>query len=274
MPNLVPFLDACSVAVNLEDTKIHLATWNGVEHPIDEFYAGRFNSWQEHQTKRNFECIHVLSLIDLGNQEWLFAGVFEKVTGNEHPKYPGNFLYKLKLLPNQSELIGRVVVHHRRTRQSYVWYSPAKTVLPIIEYRRERLAVADFPGYNSVVISHSTLCTIVQQRIPSWHKPLEHIKGIYLITDLSSGKHYVGKASGSEGIWKRWTEYAANGHGGNKELRKLVQDRGIRHASNFQYSILEIADTHASEADILTRECYWMEALQSRRFGLNGSKRP
>ena len=34
-------------------------------------------------------------------------------------------------------------------------------------------------------------------------------------------------------------------------------------------SILEIADTHASETDILTRESYWMKALRSRSFGLN-----
>lgn len=33
--------------------------------------------------------------------------------------------------------------------------------------------------------------------------------------------------------------------------------------------LLEIADTHASEADILTRESYWMKALRSRSFGLN-----
>ena len=39
--------------------------------------------------------------------------------------------------------------------------------------------------------------------------------------------------------------------------------------SHFQYSILEIADTHASDADILVRESYWMSALKTRDFGLN-----
>ena len=40
--------------------------------------------------------------------------------------------------------------------------------------------------------------------------------------------------------------------------------------ANLQYSILEIADTHASDADILTRESYWMRALGSRVHGLIG----
>ena len=39
--------------------------------------------------------------------------------------------------------------------------------------------------------------------------------------------------------------------------------------SNFQYSILEIADTHASDDDILDRESYWMKVLKTREFGLN-----
>ena len=39
--------------------------------------------------------------------------------------------------------------------------------------------------------------------------------------------------------------------------------------ANFQYSILEIADTHASDEDILKREAYWMDALKTRKFGMN-----
>ena len=270
---LIPILESCGLQIDWQDTKIHLAGWNGHEHPIDEFYAGRFNAWQEHQTKRNFECAHVLSLIDLGNREWLFAGVFERIDCKDHPKFEGQYLYKLKLLPNQDALIGRVIVSHTRTRQSYIWYKPDETVFPIVEIRREPMSIADFPGYNAVIISHQTLRTIVQQQIPSWHKPLEHIKGVYLITDVSTGMHYVGKASGTVGIWQRWCAYAANGHGGNVELKRMIQNKGAEYANHFQYSILEIADTHASENDILKRESYWMDVLKTRQFGLNGSRR-
>ena len=92
---------------------------------------------------------------------------------------------------------------------------------------------------------------------------------MYLILDTSTGKAYVGKASGEVGIWQRWCAYAKNGHGGNVELKRLLKDKAADYVKNFQYSILEIADTHASEADILKRESYWMEVLKSREFGLN-----
>jgi hypothetical protein len=272
MLGLAPFLHANGVDFSDDSTKVHLASWNGSEHPIDEFYAGTFNAWQEHQTRRNFECNFVLSLIDLGNREWLFAGVYEVVGSKSHPKIGEHILYSLRLLENQAELSGRIIVSHSRTRQSYIWLK-AEIVLPIVEIRREPMTIADFPGYNAVVISHQTLQTIVKQKIPSWHKPLEHIKGIYLITNKATGKHYVGKASGTVGIWQRWCAYATNGHGGNVELKRLINEHGVEYAHNFQYSILEIADTHASEFDILKRESYWMDALQTRRFGMNGSKR-
>lgn len=273
MLTLTPILESCGMQIDWQETKIHLAGWNGHEHPIDEFYAGRFKAWQEHQTKRNFECDHVLSLIDLGNREWLYAGVFKKIDCMDHPKFEGQYLYNLKLLPKQEALIGRVIVSHTRTRQPYIWYKPIETVFPIVEIRREPMSIADFPGYNAVIISHQTLRTIVQQQIPSRYKPLEHIKGVYLITDVSTGMHYVGKASGTVGIWQRWCAYASNGHGGNVELKRLIQYNGTEYTNHFQYSILEIADTHASENDILKRESYWMDALKTRQFGLNGSRR-
>ena len=106
-------------------------------------------------------------------------------------------------------------------------------------------------------------------KIATWHGALANIKGIYLITDISTGKHYVGKASGDEGIWQRWCAYAKNGHGGNEELMKLLAENGEEHMKNFQYSILEIADSHASDKDILNRESYWMEVLKTREFGMN-----
>jgi hypothetical protein len=39
---------------------------------------------------------------------------------------------------------------------------------------------------------------------PDWKTALEHAKGVYLITDTSNGKRYVGSAYGVTGIWSRW----------------------------------------------------------------------
>src|SRR5690349_8503301 len=65
------------ITFNFQSTKVHLACWNGYEHPIDVYFAGQFQAWQEHQTKRNFGCDHVLSLIDLGQSRWVFVGIYD-----------------------------------------------------------------------------------------------------------------------------------------------------------------------------------------------------
>lgn len=250
MIGLVEFLKAAGIEIDTDDLKIHLACWNGRVHPIDEYYAGRFEVWQEWQGRRYFRCAHVLSLIDLGQSNWLFAGVYQILGCRPHPDCKTDFQYSTRLLPKQEEFIGRITVHHKRTRNSRIWYKPG-IKLPITEIRREKLTIAEFPGYNNVVISHSSLKIITEQKIASWHGALANIKGIYLITDTTTGRHYVGKASGGEGIWQRWCSYAENGHGGNKELKKVLKKKGKEHMRHFQYSILEIADTHASDEDIL-----------------------
>jgi len=268
MIGLIKFLKTAGIEVDTTSLKIHLACGSRHEHPIDEYFAGRFEDWQSRQRRRNFQCKQVVSLIDRGQGEWLFAGVYEILGHKPHPLNKQHFLYSTKALPKQENLIGRIIVHHKRSRQSYIWFRKG-IELQISEIRREKLTIEDFPGYNAVVLSHSSLSIITAQKIASWHGALANIKGIYLITDTTTGKHYVGKASGGDGIWQRWCAYADNGHGGNKELNILLKTNGMQHAKHFQFSILEIADTHASEGDILARESHWMKALHSREFGLN-----
>jgi hypothetical protein len=269
MIGLIDLLKASGVGINVQDLKVHLACWNGREHPLDEYYAGRFQQWQERQGRRNFSCQHIISLVDMGQGKWLFAGIYEVLGCKPHPEIKGDFLYSTRLLPLQEDLIGRVIVSHKRTgRASYIWHKP-EIALTVAEVRPERLTIQEFPGYNAVVIRYSSLETITSQKIASWHGALANIKGIYLITDTTTGKHYVGKASGGEGIWQRWCAYAESGHGGNRALKDLLRKQGKTHAKHFQYSILEIADTHASDEDILERESYWMNALRTREFGLN-----
>lgn len=267
---LVPFLKANGVDVDASDLKVHLACWNGKEDPINQYYAGAFKEWQEEQTRKNFECAQVLSLIDIGPGEWLFVGIY-RVTkaAMPHPSRPHIFVYGTEALPGQEQLIGRIKVAHKRSRASYIWYK-APVSLPIVEIMRVKQVMAEFPGYNKVTVNHRELRTIIGQQIASWHGALANIKGVYLITDKVTGAQYVGKASGDDGIWSRWSSYAKNGHGGNVELKKLLRRKGKAHRDQFQYTILEIAATHATDADILARESYWMRALGSRIHGLNG----
>ena len=82
----------------------------------------------------------------------------------------------------------------------------------------------------------------------------------------------MGSATAGEGIWSRWCAYSATGHGGNIELKALLNREGSEYADNFQFSVLEIADTHASQDDVLERETFWKQMLLSRTpYGYNAN---
>lgn len=269
MLRIIDFLIACKIPLNLNSYKIHLAT--GSEYPpLEAFFEGKFKEWQEGQTRRNFPCDMVIGLIELRKNEWLFAGVY-RVLGCEE-KGKKHFEYSTELLSGQDELIGRVIVHHdRKGRAAYLRGQPDREDFYISEILPKKLSVEEFPGYNSVNVPFRKLQIIIYQNIQSWYGALSNIKGVYLITDNQTGKLYVGKAAGDSGIWQRWADYVKNGHGGNQDLKALLECKGVDYRVNFQYAILEIADSHASDEYILQRESYWKNVLRTREFGYNSN---
>ena len=237
---------------------------------MDLFFEGRFKEWQEEQNALNFQCENILSLISLENGLWLFAGVYKVLGVNKGKLSP--YLYKTELLPNQEDLIGRVVVNYKRTfRASYIWGHKWGHLLEVAEIKPQRMRVREFPGYNRIIVSYRELRLLVTRQEYTWKSALENVQGVYLIGDKSNGKFYVGSAYGGEGIWHRWECYALTGHGDNVELIALFTDKGLQHAENFQYSVLEIADLHATPEFIIQRENYWKEALLSRQYGYNAN---
>jgi hypothetical protein len=130
-----------------------------------------------------------------------------------------------------------------------------------------------FPGYQNVRLRHHELQRIIANDEPSWKDALSSVKGVYVITHLSSGRLYVGSASGeASGLWQRWSGYAhlRNLTGGNKELEHLRAALGDGHiVENFQYAILEIFDPKTKAETVLLRESFWKLALDSRVHGMN-----
>ena len=92
--------------------------------------------------------------------------------------------------------------------------------------RPRKQEVAEFPGYRSVRLTKRQLDLIVSARSGTWRSALADVRGVYVIADAQTGRLYVGSATGEEGIWGRWCEYSANGHGGNRRLRQLLRDDG------------------------------------------------
>ena len=256
--------------IPLGSYKIHLATGNDPA-PLDAFFEGRFKEWQEEQNNHNFSCDQILGLISMNNGLWLFAGVYQ-VLGFEKGVSPP-YLYHTELLPGQDDLIGRVIVKYvRKFRSSYIWGKKYGNLLEVAEIRPQRISIREFPGYNKVIVSYRELRLIVAQQEQSWKSALKNVQGVYLISDTSNGKHYVGSTYDAGNFWARWESYSHSGHGGNKELIALLKSNGDGYAENFQYSVLEIADLNEQKEAIIKRENYWKEALLSRTpFGYNAN---
>jgi hypothetical protein len=123
-----------------------------------------------------------------------------------------------------------------------------------------------FPGYENVNVSWKELKNVINKN--TWKTALSNQKGIYLITDNSNGKMYVGSAYGSNMLHGRWSNYIENGHGGNVELKKLQFEHIQEH---FQYSILDIFKSTIDDKTIINRETWWKETLLTRKFGYNKS---
>ena len=269
MIKLTDIIRLKEIKLNWKDYKVHFATGHNPT-PLEAFFAGNFEEWQADQTKRNFQCDMVLALIHISSDKWLYAGVY-KILG-VRSRGITKFRYKTELIPGQKDLIGRIVVSFNKDfRASYVWGHKYGDSLSVSEMRPKIMSVHAFPGYNGVVISNHLLKVIVSQEVPSWKAALSNVNGVYLISDKKTGKLYVGSATGDSGIWQRWVAYASSGHGGNVELKKLLKAKGEKYSQNFQYSILETADSHATDEYIVSRESHWKTVLCSREFGYNSN---
>lgn len=268
---MIQFIDIISMAgIKLYDYKIHCATGKDWP-PLEAFFDGQFKRWQEHQSKKNFQCKHILSLIHLGNNHWVFAGVY-KVKGVKPYQWKGknHFMYSTQEVKGLDHLTGKAIIQFQKTfRASYLRGPKYEDQLILVRLRDQRMTIGDFPGYNSVLLSYRMLKTIVRESNPSWKTALSNVAGVYLVTDTSNGKIYVGTAYGGGGIWQRWAVYAKNGHGGNKELRALLRKKKSAHAEQFQYSLLEICDLNSSDDYVFSREVHWKNVLKTREFGLN-----
>ncbi len=262
--------------------KIHFATGtNDKRKPYNEYLIDKFKDFQERQTQKNFSRNYILSLIYYEKDIWMFGGIYEVVS--EKPteitdKEKTYWKYDTKLVDVQTDMIGRIFVYYKKDyRNSYpnleMIPSNENVVAPrnmeISSIKEKPNSIKDFPGFDNVNINRETFETIFAQSIASWKNALSKVKGIYLIVDTKTGKQYVGKADGEEGIWQRWKNYYENGHGNDDKLIKLLKENGNEYRYNFKYSILEICSDNFGK-DIDERETYWKEVLLTRGdYGLN-----
>ncbi len=94
---------------------------------------------------------------------------------------------------------------------------------------------------------------------------LEERPGVYLITDRSDGKQYVGSAYGGGNIGGRWRAY---GEGRWKENALLA----ARNPYHFEFRVLELLDPDTADSEVIQAETRWKRKLGTYApHGLNAN---
>lgn len=177
-------------------------------------------------------------------------------------------VFDLRKMGVLSELENRLVIDWGKGTIN--WCQNGTTEKEILEIRPYQSKIP-FPGYEDVILSYEELREIVcnSSAYKEWENKLSAVAGVYLITDLKTGQHYVGSASGVDGgIWARWSGYARTKHGGNKKLVELIVC-DPDYCRNFQFSILEVLPLRWDRHEVLHREKQVKRKLDSMNHGLN-----
>ena len=272
----VDFPDKTKVKFNMNAGNTNFPAWDYLRDDNLEWI--NMNAFKTKQANNNLNHADYLlafaQYYPYGTNYFIFGGMYkvEKII----PEVFGQVGYKLTLMDNYIDYRKRLIIKPERPIGRDVYNKPYNSVQrdfnPIIHELAPSTKLGSFPGYNNVLLTHKELQTITAMEATEWKIALSNVKGVYCITDKSTGKLYIGSASGdNEGIWQRWSAYADinNLTGGNKTFEELKNSGADYIIDNFTYSILEIFDMRTKREDIIRREEYWKRVFQSVKFGMN-----
>lgn len=213
--------------------------------------------WGWYGKQRNFyPGDYVFSFIKLEYDEWLFVSAAKIID------VPENSRAEYEVLTRFQPFFGRLVIKYNKgqTYSRYVFKMKDRIAdIKVKEILTEIYSGEHFPGYHKVSLTFAQLEAIVKRRPNDWVKALENQKAVYVITDLSNGKLYVGSATAkSKMLLSRWENYIKTGNGGNVELKKLSFEHIKK---NFQFSIIENYNVNMDDDYIIEREQYWKKVL-------------
>lgn len=261
-------------AAEVPNVRVKFNIYNGYDDPLDLYKTNpdevNVTWFLWHDDRRYFNVGQTaICLLKLRGDQWLLTTI-KKIT--RLLDVTDGVGYDADEVKEYEQYFGRLVVeYHNPCRTMGRKYENVMDELEVVQILNEQYTGNEFPGYENVRLSYSLLKNIVDRQLPGWVDALRNQKAVYLITDTKTGKMYVGSATSQTGmLLQRWSSYAADGHGGNIELRELVRQQGLDYVKeNFQYSILENYNARMDDGYILKRESWWKETLCTRTHGYN-----
>lgn len=261
-------------AAEVPNVRVKFNISNGYDDPLDLYKTNpdevNVTWFLWHDDRRYFNVGQTaICLLKLRGDQWLLTTI-KKIT--RLLDVTDGVGYDAVEVKEYEQYFGRLVVeYHNTCRTMGRKYENVMDELEVVQILNEQYTGNEFPGYENVRLSYPLLKNIVDRQLPGWVDALRNQKAVYLITDTKTGKMYVGSATSQTGmLLQRWSSYAADGHGGNVELRELVKQQGFDYVKeNFQYSILENYNARMDDGYILKRESWWKETLCTRTHGYN-----
>lgn len=259
--------------------KLHCAVKSEQVEPLEvlgtdwDEWVG-WSRWRGKTNHFNRDFIFTMARDPKTQSSWLFGGVFE-VVGRKPIAHARSYDLKLR-----DDILGgyikRLVIDFRPPgRLTRLNFETHLDQMTITEIRSTPYEGEAFPGLDRINHTFGEIRSVVQQNRSDWRLGLESVKGVYVIHDEKTGKPYVGAAYGKVGIWQRLSAYLNNLHGGNSDLKKLVQQKGKKAEAyvleNFRFAILEPLLLSADDKLVIDREKHWKEVLMSRTFGNNAN---
>ena len=197
---------------------------------------------------------------------FLFGGIFE--IKNTYPDR-----YEIELCDEYKDFIGRLKVRNIVTKRGSAFnFENHYDGIEVVELLDKPYSSHVFPGYEWLNHSFGVVKKVIEKQTADWKTALSKIKGVYMLTDAANGKRYIGSAYGDGGVWSRWGDYCNNGHGGDKGLVELVNEKGYDYVvRNFQFTLLEIYSMVTTDEYVKGREAYWKKVMlsDSKKFGYN-----
>ncbi len=203
-----------------------------------------------------------IGLVRIQGDFWL---LFDISTITEDLNVYNGVGFKNETQDRFKKYFGRVIVEYKNKSQNLVRLaSKVLSECKVSQILEAEFEDDEFPGYDRINLPWTDMKRVIN--LNTWKTALENQKGVYLITDKSNGKLYVGSAYGDSMIHGRWNQYIKNGHGGNVNLKALTFSHIQEH---FSYSILDIYKSTTDDSVIINRESWWKDTLLSRKHGYN-----
>lgn len=263
--------------------KVRLVRHQDKRYDVARLYRSKqLEIYQSIQGKPVFgDAQTLISFIGQPGTNALFVGVYH-VRGISGPRkfvmpigfiYPqmdttNCYHYDLDHDPRFNDLQGRLVIDWGGATRSWVQHFKPRPVVEILP----KGYVSAFPGYMETLVTHAELSDIINHPLPhrDWHQMLKAVAGIYLVLDTRTGSQYVGSAYGATGLLGRWRTYVETGHGGNRQLRQLFEDRPNA-AGDLQFSILQTLPSTLTAKEVIAHESLHKQKLGTRAHGLNSN---